>query len=170
MNKTKKIILRMCFSAIFGALCFICTNFLKIPFPNGMGYFNFGDMIIVFSSIYLGPIEGIFVGLIGGVFSDLYSGYINFIPFTIIAKTLLALCGGLAFYFIKNCWIKFLFPFLGALLMVTTYFISYWIFFGFAETYLSLFDLLQGFIGASLGVVLFLFMKKIKFTPFLNNK
>lgn len=165
MSKTKKIILRMCFSAMFSALCFICTAFLKIPFPNGMGYFNFGDAIIIFSSIYLGPIEGVFVALIGGIFSDLFAGYANFIPFTIVAKTLLALSSGLGFYFFKKGWVKYIFPFIGAILMAATYFVSYWVYFGIAESYLALFDLLQASVGAIIGIAIYSFLIKIKFNP-----
>lgn len=170
MNKTKKIILRMCFSAMFGALCFICTAFLKIPFPNGMGYFNFGDMIIVFASIYLGPIEGVFVALIGGIFADLMAGYANFIPFTIVAKTLLALASGLGFLLLKKSWVKYIFPFIGAILMAATYFVSYWVFFGINETYLAAFDLLQASIGAVLGIALFILFQKLKLTPFTQTE
>lgn len=154
MSKTNKIILRMTTCAIFGAFAFVLTAFLQIPYPTGAGYFNFGDVLIVLTSIFVGPLEGVIVGLIGGALADLFSGYIFFVPFTIIAKTLLALISGLGYKLIKKK-IHYIFPFIGAIFMAITYMFAYFIINeNFNTSYLALFDLLQGVICALSAVAI----------------
>lgn len=163
----------MTISAIFGALCFVVNAFLKIPYlADKGGYFNFGDVFIIFISIYIGPIEGILVGLIGGIFGDLYSGYANFIPFTIVAKTLMAFVSGFFFQFFKNNRIRFLkyiFPFIGAILMAATYLPSYWIYLGFNQIYFAGFDLIQGVGCAIIAIALYIPFRKLNLLSINQN-
>ncbi len=158
----------MTISAVFGALCFVLTAFLPIPYPNQMGYFNFGDALTIFIAIYVGPIEGAFVGLIGGVFGDLYANAANFVPFTIVAKLLMALVSGCFFRLFKHSWPKYIFPFIGGLLMAATYFVAYWLFFGFNMTYLAIFDVIQGLGCAAIAIVFYFVLRK--FNIFATNE
>ena len=138
------------------ALIFIATRFIAVPYFNGIGYFNLGDCLILFTSILIGPIEGIFSGIIGSVISDLTSGFSYFIPFTIFAKALEALVCYLLFYLLKKYkYIKYISFFIGPLFMVLIYFIAYYLLGGvtYALTSSS-FDLLQGVIASILSIIL----------------
>ena len=79
--------------ALFGALSVVCARFCQIPF--GIGYLNIGDLIIILAAMLVGPIDGALAGMIGGGFADLAAGFGSFIPFTIVAKALLAITVGI---------------------------------------------------------------------------
>ena len=78
-NKTRKTILRMTYVAIFGALAFILTYFVRIPYPSDAGYLNFGDAVILLISMALGPVEGALVGMLAGSMADLAASSAPFI-------------------------------------------------------------------------------------------
>ena len=64
MTKTRFIIIKISLTGLMIALIYVCTAFLSIPFANGAGYFNFSDCLILFTSIYIGPVEGILSAII----------------------------------------------------------------------------------------------------------
>ncbi|MFA6368521.1 MAG: ECF transporter S component [Bacteroidales bacterium] len=168
-EKTKEIIIRISFTSIMMALIYLSTQFLAIPYPNG-GYYNLSDALIIFTAIYVGPIESIIAGTIACSLADLFGGYGVFVPFTIIAKGLEGLISFLIYYLLRNKkHIKYIALPIGALFMILTYFIAYIIMFGINYACISsLFDLIQGFSGVLIAYVL---LKALKRFPLpLHNK
>lgn len=55
----RKIILNIAYIDLFASLIFVATYFTKIHYPLNNGYFNLSDGLIIFSSIYFGPLISI---------------------------------------------------------------------------------------------------------------
>lgn len=91
-NSTKKWVV----SALFAALTCICTMIIKIPTPTG-GYIHPGDGMVLLCGIVLGPGMGALAAGIGSMLSDLFSGYMVWVPATFIIKALTALVAGVLF-------------------------------------------------------------------------
>lgn len=105
----------------FTAVVSVTTMFLRLPTPAG-GYFNFGDVAVVFSGLLLGKYGGLIAGGFGSAIADLISGFGIFAPLTFIAKGTEGFVSGLAKG--KNRFWKNLLPLIGALLIVPIYFIG----------------------------------------------
>lgn len=96
----------------------VTTLMIRIPLP-GKGYFNFGDVVVVFAGLYGGRKVGLIAGGIGSMMADLI-GFPLFAPITLVAKGLEGwFCGfahgkkGIEFY---------VFPICGVFSMVLVYF------------------------------------------------
>lgn len=83
-------------AALFAALTCICTMIIKIPTPTG-GYIHPGDGMVLLCGVVLGPGMGALAAGIGSMLSDLFSGYMVWVPATFIIKALSALCAALLF-------------------------------------------------------------------------
>ena len=118
------------YTLILIACVALATLFIRIPLPTG-GYFNFGDVAVVFCGLCLGHstkkheyLYGAAVGSVGSALADILSGYAFFAPITFIAK---GLEGGLAAYSSNYGRVfQFIVLLIGASLMVATYFIGEW--------------------------------------------
>jgi len=97
----------------------VITMFIRIPLPS-KGYFNFGDIAVVFSGLLLGFKGGALAGGIGSALADVIGGFPLFAPLTLIAKGLEGLLAGFA----KNRtgFLFYFFPAIGVLSMVAIYF------------------------------------------------
>lgn len=91
---------RIAFSAIFCALVFVATMYVRIPFA--IGYFNLGDAFILVSAVCCGPVGGALSGLVGATLADLVSGYAIYAPFTLVVKGVEGLLCGILFKIIKR--------------------------------------------------------------------
>lgn len=91
-NSTKKWVV----AALFAALTCICTMIIKIPTPTG-GYIHPGDGMVLLCGIILGPGMGALAAGIGSMLSDLFSGYMVWVPATLIIKALTAMVAGVLF-------------------------------------------------------------------------
>ncbi len=80
-NTTKKIV----HAALFAALSFVLTYFIKIPLPTG-GYIHPGDGMVLLSGLFLGPVYGSIAAGIGSALADLLGGYVIYAPATFLAK------------------------------------------------------------------------------------
>ncbi len=79
--------LRLALAAIFGAIVFIVTSQVPpIPIPATGGYFNLGEATIYVAALLFGPFVGAFSGGVGAMLADVYLGYVNFAPGTLIIK------------------------------------------------------------------------------------
>jgi len=105
-------------------LIMVVTLFVRIPVPGG-GYFNMGDVLIVFTGLFAGWRTGLIAGGIGSALADLI-GFPVFAPITLIVKGLEGLICGLGKPGRKAD--SFIFPALGVLFMVAGYFIGTWLF------------------------------------------
>lgn len=159
MKRTHRLVL----ASLFVALSFIFTYFVKIPFPTG-GYFNVGDAFIMLAAIIIDPLTGILVGALAGGLSDLFAGYVLFIPFTVLAKGLEALIAGFIYQKTRGL-LRYVGVVIGPLVMVALYALSYVILFDRATMIANLpFDLAQAGIAIVLTIILLLLLEK---TPLL---
>ena len=109
------------------SLVALITLFIRIPLPS-RGYFNFGDVAVVFAGLLLGYKQhnkyflwAFFAGGLGSAIADVIGGFAIFAPFTFIAKWLE---GGFASLSVKkNTLLRYLFLVLGGICMVATYFV-----------------------------------------------
>ena len=104
------------------------TLFIRIPLPS-RGYFNFGDVAVVFSGLVLGSLArkrnfwwGAGAGGIGSALADIIGGFGMFAPITLIAKGaeggLCALASG------RHKFSRWVLILLGGVAMVACYFIA----------------------------------------------
>ncbi len=80
----------------------LTTLFVRIPLPS-RGYFNFGDVAVVFSGLVLGtlgrrkgPWWAMAAGGIGSALADIVGGFGMFAPITLVAKGAEGALAGLA--------------------------------------------------------------------------
>ncbi len=106
----------------------LMTLFVRIPLPS-RGYFNFGDVAVVFSGLVLGSLAknrrflwGAAAGGIGSALADIIGGFGMFAPITLVAKGaeggLCALAAG------KPRAARWTFLVMGGVAMVASYFIA----------------------------------------------
>ncbi len=106
----------------------LITLFVRIPLPS-RGYFNFGDVAVVFAGLVLGSLSrknsfvwGAAAGGIGSALADIIGGFGIFAPITLVAK---GLEGGLcALAWGKPKWLQGILLVLGGAAMVATYFVA----------------------------------------------
>jgi len=93
---TKKIIL----TGLMMALVTIATMILMVPVPFTNGYIHLGDSMIFLSVLILGWRYGAVASGVGSALADIFSGYVQWAPWTLCIKGLMALLMGLA---IEKC-------------------------------------------------------------------
>lgn len=99
----------------------VTTLFIRVPLPS-KGYFNFGDVAVVFAGLFLGRKFGALAGGLGSALADVIGGFAIFAPLTFIAKGLEGLLSGFARE--KTGLQYHLFPLLGSLCMAAAYFLG----------------------------------------------
>lgn len=148
------------------ALAVLLTSFVTIPLPSGAGFLNFTDVFIVFYSLFFGPWIGAAVGALSGLMVDIILGYAFYAPFTVVIKFVEGLVVGFLFLAIKNK-LRYLAPFIGGAVMALLYFIPDYI--ALQNFYACLvnlgLNLVQGMVGATLGLIIYLVIKKTKLQP-----
>ncbi|GAB1468216.1 hypothetical protein MASR2M64_09250 [Candidatus Cloacimonadota bacterium] len=107
----------------FTVIVTLATYLIRIPLPGG-GYFNFGDVAVLFIGLYAGSKVGMLAGGIGSALADLI-GFPVFAPITLIAKGLEGLIAGIGKD--KAPFWNYSMPILGALVMVVVYFLGTWV-------------------------------------------
>lgn len=85
MNKNLK---KMVTTAVFAAMIFVLTYFIKVPVASG--YVHFGDALIYICAGVLGGPWAILAGAIGEGIADLVGGWAVYAPATVIVKALIA--------------------------------------------------------------------------------
>ncbi len=106
------------------ALAAITTMTIRIPIPATTGYFNIGDVFVIFAALWLGPRAGFLVGALGPTIADAI-GFPVFVPATMITKGLEGLIVGLIAMNAKpgTMWLRVVAALTGALTIVTGYFV-----------------------------------------------
>ncbi len=139
------------FSALFAALCCIASMLIVVPLPNG--YFNTGDVFVLLSGWFLGPIYGSFAAAIGSALADLLSGYALYAPVTFVVKGVDALLAYTVWSFLKkicgekmpNLFSRAVSALVGEFCMVFGYFLFECVLYGFGGATASLVgNVLQG--------------------------
>lgn len=142
---------------VLAGLCAALTLVVRIPIGGTGGYFNVGDIAVVFSGLFLGGWAGALAGGIGSAVADIIAGYYIFAPITLIAKGSFAFTAGTLAR--KNpLWLG-----VGGLCMVATYFIAVLFLpgMGWAVAISELlFSLIQAVIGSIGGYLVYKGIKK----------
>lgn len=119
------------FMVVMTLLCLLTTMFIRVPLPS-RGYFNFGDVAVVFSGLMAGKHlkgtsrwSGTLAGGLGSAIADVIGGYALFSPITLVAKSLEAAMATLAST--TKLIFALLFLVLGAAFMMATYFFGEWL-------------------------------------------
>ncbi|MGX7144916.1 ECF transporter S component [Facklamia languida] len=150
---------RLVLAAIFAALTALVTMIIKIPIPNGAGYLNLGDGVLMVSGLLFGPWVGACVGGIGSAIADLLSGYAAYAPFTLVVK---GLEGFLAAYLLRkfsNRWPGLI---IAGLAMALGYFLTDWILYQYPAAIASLpMNIGQGLFGALVAGILYPILRKV---------
>ena len=89
MNENREKIRLIALTGILTALTYVLTAFLHVPTIKG--YVHIGDAVIFLAGSVLPTPYAIFVGAVGGALSDALSGYLIWVPGTLIIKALTAL-------------------------------------------------------------------------------
>lgn len=105
----------------FSVIVTVTTMFIRLPLPS-TGYFNFGDVAVVFAGLMLGRWGGLIAGGVGSAAADILLGYAVFSPLTLLAKGTEGLLSGFAKG--KKGFVYWVLPALGTLSMVAIYFIG----------------------------------------------
>jgi len=145
----------------FIVLVMVTTLLIRVPVPGG-GYFNFGDVVIVFAALLGGSKGGALAGGIGSALADLI-GFPIFAPITLVAKGLLGGLAGLGKD--RKAIYSILFPALGGACMVAVYFGGTWLMpsLGKAAALADLpANLLQATLGVTGGRLLFAAWKRLE--------
>jgi uncharacterized membrane protein len=80
-------------AGLMTALVYVATRSIQIALPTG-GYLNFGDTMIMFTSMLFGPVVGAFAGGVGSALADATSPYAGWAPITLVVKGLEGLIVG----------------------------------------------------------------------------
>lgn len=139
---------RLTVTALFTAVIFVATAFIK--FPISLGYVHLGDAFIFLGSFILPPLYSVIASIIGSVLADLMAGYVIYAPVTLLAKGLMAVIASMLFYKNTNV-VRFMFgTILSSISMVLIYFIFEGIFYGWG---LAVANLPMQFIQPGIAIV-----------------
>src|SRR3989304_9236408 len=88
-RNTPRTALKIALAATFAALVFVVTSQIPpISIPATSGYFNIGETIIYIAAVVFGPLTGALSGGIGAMLGDVYLGFAQFAPGTLVIKGL----------------------------------------------------------------------------------
>lgn len=166
MNKESRLIFQMVIVALGVAVSVLLTSFVFIPLPLGGGFLNFTDVFVVVYAMFFGPLTGGFVGALSGLMVDVILGYGFYAPFTFVVKLMEGLVVGFLFHQMKSK-ARFIAPFIGGLLMAILYVLpDYLVINNWGAVLINLgLNIVQGLIGAALGITLFFILRKSKIIP-----
>lgn len=83
-------------AALLAALTCAATMAIRVPSPTG-GYMNLGDTVVLLGAFLLGPWYGAVAGGIGSAMADALSGYMVYVPATLVIKSVMAMTAGLLY-------------------------------------------------------------------------
>ena len=138
-------------TALLAALSCVATLVIRIPSPTG-GYMNLGDTVVLLGAYLLGGAYGAAAGAIGPALADLVSGYIVYVPATLVIKAVMALiAAGIYHACGRRTWSLILASLCAGLWMV----IGYWLYDGILMGSLagSLAGVPSNLVQSALGIV-----------------
>ena len=168
-TRTKKIVM----AALMAAFTCVATMIIQIPSPL-KGYLNLGDCVVLLSGWILSPVYGFVAAGLGSALADLFSGYIVYAPATFLIKGLMAL---IAFYVFKNLHMnnkkldklpsRIISGIFAEIVMALGYFMFEGIMYGFIASSVNILpNVIQGFAGLFIGVILINIFEKLKIIQF----
>lgn len=122
-NQTKLLVM----TGLFAALGCVATMVLQVPSPTG-GYMNLGDTVVILGAYLLGPVWGAVAGGVGPALADLLSGYMMYVPATLVIKAVMGVLAAVLYRAIgKKAWGVPVCAVVAEVPMV----VGYWLFDGF---------------------------------------
>lgn len=94
VNRSSSHLTKWALTAALTGLAAFGTVLIRIPVPATTGYFNIGDVFVVWAGLWLGPLGGLIVGAAGPAVADAI-GFPQFILATVVTKGLEGLIVGL---------------------------------------------------------------------------
>ena len=88
---------RIILTALFAALICVATMLVQIPIPATGGYANLGDGIILICAFLMHPPYAVIAAGLGSMLADLLTGYIAYVPGTLLIKAGAALIAAWVF-------------------------------------------------------------------------
>ncbi len=88
-------------AALMAALACVATMVIRVPSPTG-GYMNLGDTVVLLGAFLLGPWYGALAGGVGSAMADALSGYMVYVPATLVIKAVMAILAGLLYRGLKK--------------------------------------------------------------------
>jgi uncharacterized membrane protein len=88
-------VVRLALVAVLAAVTALFTYAVRIPVAPTRGYINLGDVAIYFSAFTFGPITAFVAGGVGTAIADLFSGYSQWAPISLVVHGLQGLVAGL---------------------------------------------------------------------------
>ncbi len=171
----QKSIQKTVYSALFAALVFVGTQFIHIPLA--IGYFNLGDPFVLLSGFYLGGVYGATAAAISSVLADMISGYVIYIPATILIKPAMALVVYAICYQSKkhappkNVYCIVVSVIIAEMIMVLGYYFYDAIIYGFVGAAVSLpGNLFQGAASSVVSIMGMVLLERTKFFEYLKKK
>ncbi len=153
---------RITTTALFTAIIFVTTSFIK--FPISLGYVHVGDVFILLGSFMLPPVFSVLASAIGSMLADLLAGYVIYMPITFLAKGLMALVASLLFYKKTNLIRYVVGSFVSSVLMVACYFVFEGFVYGWGMAVANLpMQFIQPAIAIVLGGTLIFAFKKVPY-------
>ncbi len=167
MRKNIRIIV---ISALFAAMVFVCTM-ISVPIPGAGGYVHVGDALIYIAAAILPFPYGVLCAAVGACFADVALGAAVWAPFTLIIKSLMALC----FYTKKSkarllCVHNFSGILFAGVINVVGYYLSEWVLYGnFLSPVASIpYNLMQSFASGILFVLIAGLLDKLRIQKIFN--
>ncbi len=165
---------KIAYSALFAALIFVGTQFIRVPLP--FGYFNFGDCFVLLSALIIGGPYAVAASAIGSVLADILSGYTLYAPATLIIKSLMVIVA-IAVSRLgnnKSKAVKTVFLVIGVILaeilMVSGYFVYDSILYGIAGALAALFgNVMQGIVASVMSVFLITIFERTGLVKYIKS-
>ncbi len=153
-------------AALFVALIFVITSFLKIPSPF-KGYINLGDCVVLLAAWKLPPKYSFLAAGIGSALADLLGGFVVYAPATFFIKGIMALIAYYGFKYLKSHTNNFVALLasgtLAELFMIFGYFLFESFLYGYQIALVNVpVNAVQGVAGLIVGIVLVNVLKKVK--------
>jgi len=151
---TQKII----FSSMLAALTCVATMVIKIPSPLN-GYINLGDCCVLLAGLMLSPLYGFLAAGVGSALADLFSGYMTYVPATLLIKGLMALivfaCYKLMSKRLGSLVSQIIGGVIAEVVMVLGYFVFEGFLYGFVPSLVNIpANCVQGAAGLVMGIIL----------------
>lgn len=144
--------LKFCvYSALFAALTFVCTAFVKIPLPAA-GYVHLGDTFVFLSAALLPLPYAVVASALGAALADLAAGYANYAIITAVVKALMVVVLWAVYRRVRPWWALVLGLVAATIVLGEGYFFFEWATLGIAVAWTDLpFNLLQGTVCAAVA-------------------
>lgn len=101
-KSSQSIAIKTSITAIMAALTCVVTMSISIYIPSSNGFFNIGESIVYLSAILFGPYIGALSGGIGSMVADLFLGYPNYAPGTLVIKGIEGFVVGFIYQKLRN--------------------------------------------------------------------